>query len=280
MAMASSSEHFETFDGLRLFARRREPERRPPRARVLIVHGYAEHSGRYEELVERLLAAGYGVGQFDLRGHGRSEGPRGYVRSFENYLRDLERFLARERAYDSERPIFVLGHSLGGLIVAHWAVDRASPVAGLIFSGAALKINEEIHPWLQRLSGLIGAVAPRLPTIRLDERAISRDLEVVRRFREDPLVFHGRMPARTGAELVRASRQIGGQLSKLTQPVLFMHGTADRLADPAGSRLAYERAASADKTLKLYPGLYHEIFNEPERRQVFDDLVGWLDART
>ena len=277
--MASSSEHFETFDGLRLFARRREPEGRPPRARVLIVHGYAEHSGRYEELVERLLAAGYGVGQFDLRGHGRSEGPRGYVRSFDDYLRDLERFLAREREYDSERPIFVLGHSLGGLIVAHWAVDCAAPVSGVMLSGAALKINEEIHPWLQRLSGLIGAIAPRLPTIRVDERALSHDPEVLRRFREDPLVFHGRMPARTGAEMVRASRQIGDRLPGLTLPVLFMHGTADRLADPQGSRLGYERAASADKSLKLYPGLYHEIFNEPERLQVFDDLIGWLDAR-
>lgn len=278
--MTASSEHFETFDGLRLFARRREPEGRPPRARVLIVHGYAEHCGRYEELVERLLAAGYGVGQFDLRGHGRSEGPRGYVRSFDDYLRDLERFLAREREYDSERPIFVLGHSLGGLIVAHWAVDCASPVAGVMLSGAALKINEDIHPWLQRLSGLIGAIAPRLPTIRVDERALSHDPEVLRRFREDPLVFHGRMPARTGAELVRASRQIGDRLPGLTLPVLLMHGTADRLADPAGSRQGYERAASTDKMLKLYPGLYHEVFNESERQQVFDDLIGWLDART
>jgi alpha-beta hydrolase superfamily lysophospholipase len=278
--MASSSEHFETFDGLRLFARRREPEGRPPLARVLIVHGYAEHSGRYEELVERLLAAGYGVGQFDLRGHGRSEGRRGYVRSFDDYLRDLERFSAREREYDSVRPIFVLGHSLGGLIVAHWAINCSSPVAGVILSGAALKINEDIHPWLQRLSGLIGAIAPRLPTIRLDTRAISRDPEVVRRFHEDPLVFHGRMPARTGAEIVRASRQIGGQLSKLVQPVLLMHGTADRLTDPEGGRQAYERAASTDKTLKLYPGLYHEIFNEPEHKQVVDDLIGWLDAQT
>jgi alpha-beta hydrolase superfamily lysophospholipase len=150
----------------------------------------------------------------------------------------------------------------------------------MMLSGAALKINEEIHPWLQRFSGLIGAIAPRLPTIRVDEHSLSHDLEVLRRFREDPLVFHGRMPARTGAEMVRASRQIGDRLPGLTLPVLLMHGTADRLADPAGSRQVYERAASADKTLKLYPGLYHEIFNEPERRQVVDDLIGWLDART
>ena len=278
--MIPSSDEFETFDGLSLFVRRRVPQARSPRGRVAIVHGYAEHSGRYENLVERLLAAGLGVGQFDLRGHGRSEGPRGFVRDFENYVNDLERFIAIERDLDAARPLFLLGHSMGGLIAARWVVSRATPISGLLLSGPALKIDERIHPWLQRLSGAIGSLAPRLPTVRIDERALSRDPEVVQSFRDDPLVFHGRMPARTGAEIVRVSKQIGGQFAKLTLPVLFMHGTADRLADPEGSRQACQSAAAADKTLKLYSGLYHEIFHEPEREQVFDDLVQWLEART
>ena len=277
--MISSSDEFQTFDGLSLFVRRRAPQGRLPRARAAIVHGYAEHSGRYEPLVERLLAAGLAVSQFDLRGHGRSEGPRGFVSDFEHYVRDLDRFIALELELDASRPLFVLGHSMGGLIAARWAISRAAPISGLLLSGAALKIDERIHPWLQRLSEPIGRLAPRLPTVRIDAGALSRDPEAVRAFREDPLAFHGRLPARTGAEMVRASKQIGDQFVKLTLPVLFMHGTADRLADPEGSRLACQRAASADKTLKLYPGLYHEIFNEPERAQVFDDLVEWLLAR-
>lgn len=285
--MTSSDADFETFDGLRLHASRRAPRDMPPRAGVVVVHGYGEHSGRYAALVDRLLAAGYGVSLFDLRGHGLSPGPRGYVRAFEDYLDDLGRFMARERAHYTERPTFLLGHSMGALIAAHWScLDPASSArhgvaqfAGLILSGAPLKINERIHPWLQRLSGPIGFLAPRLPTVRLDERALSRDVAVVEQFRDDPLTFHGRMPARTGAEIVRASKRIGGLIERLTVPVLLMHGTADRLADPEGSRLGRERAASSDKTLKLYPGLYHEIFNEPEREQVFDDLVSWLAAR-
>lgn len=278
--MIPSTDELSTFDGLSLFVRRRRPQGRMPRGRVAIVHGYAEHSGRYERLVERLLAAGLAASQFDLRGHGRSEGPRGFVRDFENYVDDLERFIALERDLDSLLPMFVLGHSMGGLVAARWAVSRAAPISGLLLSGAALKINERIHPWLQRLSEPIGRLAPRLPTVRIDAEALSRDPEVVRNFRDDPLAFHGRMPARTGAEMVRASKLIGGQFVKLSLPVLFMHGTADRLADPEGSRLACQHASSADKTLKLYSGLYHEIFNEPEREQVFDDLVGWLLART
>lgn len=277
--MIPSTDEFSTFDGLSLFVRRRGPQARPQRGRVAIVHGYAEHSGRYEPLVERLLAAGLAVSQFDLRGHGRSEGPRGFVSDFEHYVRDLDRFIALELELDASRPLFVLGHSMGGLIAARWAISRAAPISGLLLSGAALKIDERIHPWLQRLSEPIGRLAPRLPTVRIDASALSRDPEAVRAFREDPLAFHGRLPARTGAEMVRASKQIGDQFVKLTLPVLFMHGTADRLADPEGSRLACQRAASADKTLKLYPGLYHEIFNEPERAQVFDDLVEWLLAR-
>jgi len=277
--MPQSTDQFATFDGWRLFESSRSPEDRPARAGVAIVHGYAEHSGRYEEVAGRLLAAGYGVYQFDLRGHGRSEGPRAFVRSFDDYVRDVQAFVEQVRRRH-EGPLFLLGHSMGGLIAARWTLANPLGASGLVLSGAALKVNDRIHPWLQRMSSAIGMVAPRLPTIRLDDAALSRSAETVRRFREDPLVYHGRMPARTGAEILRAARQLAPRFSEFRLPLLIMHGGDDRLADPEGSRHLHAQAVSRDKTLKLYPGLYHEIFHEPERRQVLDDLVAWLDERS
>jgi len=191
----------------------------------------------------------------------------------------LEQFIERLRQRAPATPLFLFGHSLGGLIAAQWTLAHGSGLRGLALSAAALKVNEEIHPWLQRLSGIIAAVAPRLPTIRFDESALSRRAEAVQAFRDDPLVYHGRMLARTGAEIVRNSREIEGRLSQFSLPLLVMHGGADRLTDPEGSRRLYEQAASQDKTLKLYPGLYHELLNEPERLQVTSDLVAWLEAR-
>jgi acylglycerol lipase len=277
--MPQSTGQFATFDGWRLFESSRSPEDRPPRRGVAIVHGYAEHSGRYEEVAGRLLAAGYGVYQFDLRGHGRSEGPRAFVRSFGDYVRDVQAFVEHVRRRQ-DGPLFLLGHSMGGLIAARWTLANPLGASGLVLSGAALKVNDHIHPWLQRMSSAIAMLAPQLPTIRLDDAALSRSAETVRRFREDPLVYHGRMPARTGAEILRAAKQLAPRLSEFRLPLLIMHGGDDRLADPEGSRQLHGQAVSHDKTLKLYPGLFHEIFHEPERRQVIDDLVAWLDERS
>ncbi|HEV7223829.1 MAG TPA: alpha/beta hydrolase [Pirellulales bacterium] len=276
--MPQSTGEFATFDGWQLFESSRSPEGRPPRAGVAIVHGYAEHSGRYEEVAGRLLAAGHCVYQFDLRGHGRSEGPRAFVRSFDDYIRDLQTFVERVRPRQAG-PLYLLGHSMGGLIAALWTLANPLGASGLVLSGAALKVNDRIHPWLQRMSSAIGMVAPRLPTIRLDDAALSRSAETVRRFREDPLVYHGRMPARTGAEILRAAKRLAPRLAEFRLPLLIMHGGDDRLADPEGSRQLHCRAVSDDKTLKLYPGLFHEIFHEPERRQALDDLVAWLEER-
>ena len=276
----NSTGEFTTFDGLRLFESSRRPADRPPRGGVAIVHGYAEHSGRYEEVAGRLLAASFCVHQFDLRGHGRSQGPRAFVRSFDDYVRDVQTFMERIRRQQAVGPLFLLGHSMGGLIAALWTLAHPAGATGLVLSGAALKVNDQIHPWLQRMSAAIGKITPRLPTIRLDDAALSRDAGVVRRFREDPLVYHGRMPAQTGAEIVRSAKQIASRLAEFRLPLLIMHGGDDRLADPEGSRQLHGRAASNDKTLKLYPGLFHEIFHEPERRRVLDELVAWLQARS
>lgn len=275
--MHETTSQFSAFDGLQLFERTWAPDE-SPRAVVAVVHGYSEHSGRYQELSQRLTDAGYAVSLFDLRGHGKSAGARAFVRSFDEYVRDLQSFIERLREREPDLPLFLLGHSMGGLIAALWTLKHGSTVRGLALSAAALKVSDEIHPWLQRFSAVIGAAAPRLPTIRFNDAFLSRRAEVVQAYRDDPLVYHGRMLARTGAELVRNSREIAGRVSRITAPLLAMHGSADRLTDPAGSRRLYEQAASSDKTFKLYEGLYHELLHEPERQQVMTDLVDWLRA--
>lgn len=267
---------FTTADGVRLFERRWLPEG-APKAALAIVHGYAEHSGRYAYVGEALAARGYAVHAVDLRGHGRSEGPRAFVRSFDAYLADLRAFLDRVRTTTPAVPVFLLGHSMGGTIVALAAVADRPAVEGILLSGPVTVRNA---PRLfERVINVIARVAPMLPLTKLSAGAVSRDPEVVRRYDEDPLVYRGRMRVGLLAAMLRAARRVDERIGTMSLPVLFMHGTADQLTTPEGSRDLYERAASSDKTLKLYDGLYHEILNEPERDEVIADIAAWLAAR-
>ena len=268
---------FESTDGLRLFEQWWQPEA-APKAAVVIVHGFAEHSTRYTHVAEHLSSHGYAVATFDLRGHGRSEGRRAFIRSFDEFLADLDLFLARVCERYKGIPVFLLGHSMGGGITPLFVITRKPDINGLVLSAGALKISSDISPLLIRISGIVGRILPKLPTIKLDSSAISRDPEVVKSYDSDPLNYRGGTPARVGAEIVRATRRIQAQMEAITLPLLILHGTADRLTDVEGSKQLYARAGSKDKTLKLYEGLYHEILNEPEKGQVLDDVVQWLDA--
>jgi alpha-beta hydrolase superfamily lysophospholipase len=166
---------------------------------------------------------------------------------------------------------------MGGAIVTLFAMTRKPDVKGLILSGPALKISDDISPLLVRLSSIIGKVLPKLPTIKLDSSGISRDPEVVKRYDNDPLVYRGGIPARTGAEITGATRKIQAEMETITLPLLILHGTDDRLADPEGSKELYQRVQSKDKTLKLYEGYYHEVMNEPEKELVLADIVEWTE---
>ncbi len=268
---------FEVADGFKLYEQSWFPTSEP-KAVIIIVHGYAEHSGRYAHVAEYLGGHNYVVETFDLRGHGKSEGRKTYVKSFDKYLKDLDQFLMSTREKYPEKPIFLFGHSMGGAIVTLFAITRQPEVKGLLLSGASLKISDDISPLMLRLSPIIGFLFPKLPTIKLDGTAVSRDPEVVKRYDNDPLNYRGGVPARTGAEINRATKCIQAQMESIELPLLIMHGTADRLADPEASKQLYSRANSKDKTLKLYEGFYHEILNDPEKARVMDDMVKWLDA--
>ena len=269
---------FPARDGLRLFERRWLPSGEP-RAEVMLVHGFIEHGGRYAPTAEALARHGYAVSVTDLRGHGKSEGPRCWVRSFDEYVDDLDCFFDRVVRRAGGKPVFVLGHSLGGLIAVLWCIRCRRKPSGMILSGPALQVRRQIFPWLRHLAGLASILFPRLRLVRMGGRNISRDPVIVAQFGDDPLVFHGRFPVRSGAEILRAGDLARAQFEDVRAPLLILHGTADRVAAVEASQDLIERAEATDKTLRLYAGLFHEVLNEPEREQVLADLTQWLDRR-
>jgi alpha-beta hydrolase superfamily lysophospholipase len=250
-----------------------------PRAVLLIVHGLAEHSGRYAHVAEFFAGRGFAVYALDHRGHGRSEGVRADVVRFEDFLADLKTFLDLVKEHEPGKEVFLIGHSMGGAIVTLFAARHGAELDGLITSGAGVKVGGDISPLLVPLFKLVAAVAPRLPLVQLEAEAVSRDPEVVARYRGDPLNYLGNVRARMGVQLLRGGELALQELPQIELPVLVLHGTADRLADPEGSQMIYDGVGAVDKTIKFYEGLYHEIFNEPERDQVLADVAAWLEAQ-
>lgn len=249
-----------------------------PAGLVIVVHGVHEHSGRYRWVAERLVAAGYDVYAVDHPGHGQSPGHRGNITSMAATVNGVDAVtrLAAERVPGV--PVFVYGHSLGGLIALQYLTGTPDDrVRGGIISAPALDTSAAT-PAQRRLAPLVSALAPNLGLLELDLDAISRDPEVVRAYRADPLNYLGKMTARTGAELMMTAAAMPGRLRGLTLPLFVLHGGADRLVPPAASDVVRENAGSKDLTVKIYEGLYHEPHNEPERDQVLADIVSWLDA--
>jgi len=245
---------------------------------VLITHGIAEHSGRYAHIAQSLVEGGYTVVAFDLRGHGKSSGRRNYINSFQDYLNDLQEVLKRTRSSFPDLPLFLFGHSMGGGIVTLFTIERNPEVQGVLLSGPSVKVSDEISPFLQKISGVISAILPKLPVVKLESKDISKDPAVVKAYDQDPLNYRGGILARTGAELLKATKTITARSDVIDLPILIMHGSSDKLADVSGSEMLYANVSSQDKTLKIYEGLYHEILNEPEQDEVKTDMIAWLDA--
>lgn len=250
------------------------------RATVVLVHGLKDHSARYEYVGCRLAARGYATYAFDLRGHGESDGERFFVETFDEYVEDLVVFVDRVRGREEGRPLFLLGHSMGGAIASLFVLDRKPDLRGLVLSAPALEPNENVSPVLIRLSGLISRFFPKAPVTKVDVKSLSHLPAVVEAARKDPLSNERPAPARTGYEILRAMRRIRERAVEISSPLLVMHGTEDHLTNPRGSETLFKRASSVDKYLRLYEGLYHEILNEPEREQVLEDIVLWMDARS
>ena len=267
-----------TADGLTLFARSYLPAT-VARAAVIVSHGYAEHSGRYEAFAETLAAHGYAVYALDHRGHGQSEGERASVRVFDEYVDDLARFIDRVRETRPHPPRFLFGHSMGAIVALQLVLEHPEKVEGLVLTGAYLENAVKLSPPLLRAAKTLSRLAPELPVQRLDTGALARDESVVQAYRNDPMVYHGKVRARLGYEMLRSGPYVLQRASSIDLPVLMQHGGADRMAAPAGTRAVFEALGSDDKTLKVYDGAYHEILNDYGKEQVMTDLLAWLDAR-
>ncbi|MFW0796240.1 lysophospholipase [Gordonia sp. CPCC 205515] len=249
-----------------------------PRGVVVIAHGLGEHGRRYGHVVDRLVGTGYTVAVPDHLGHGRSGGKRLRVQDFSDFTADLDRVI--DEVASDDLPTFLLGHSMGGCIALDYALDHQDKLDGLVLSGAAVVPGADLSPVAIRLAPLLGRVAPWLPTTALDTANLSRDPQVIADYHDDPLVTTGKIPAGLGAAMLGTMKSFPARLPSLHLPLLVLHGGKDALTDPAGSTMVDERAGSTDKTLTIYDGLYHEIFNEPEQDQVIGDVVDWLTAHT
>ncbi len=278
MLWYSESGSFPSLDNVTLYEQWWRPEREP-KAGIALVHGLAEHSGRYLSVVDRLSQHGYAVETFDLRGHGKSNGEPILVGSFDDYLMDLDVFLDRVRARLPGKPLFLLGHSMGGAITALYAICHQPQVRGVILSAPLVKISNEVSPVLQKASSALASILPRLKTMKIEHRHISRDPAVVEAYDGDPLVYRKGILLKTGSEMVKATKRIRTRAREFLLPVLILQGTCDKLTDPDINKWFYETISSSDRTLKLYEGLYHEVMNEPEKEQVLQDIITWLDAR-
>jgi alpha-beta hydrolase superfamily lysophospholipase len=264
--------------GLELYWQGWLPEGAPPRAVVVLAHGASEHSGRYAWTGEQLAERGYALYAIDHRGHGKSEGGRAVIDRMRNAVEDLDTLVEKAQAAHGGLPLVLLGHSMGGAVALSYTGEHEDKLDALILS-APLAALEAASP-VQRIAGrVLSVVAPSMGVVGIDSTAVSRDPQVVADYEADPLNYHGKLPARTVAELTSAIDGFPEAVTRFRLPLLAMHGTADRLTPIAGSEMVVERAGSEDKTLERYDGLFHELLNEPERQQVVDDIADWLDAR-
>jgi alpha-beta hydrolase superfamily lysophospholipase len=248
------------------------------RAVAVVAHGGLEHGGRYAYLAQRLCSAGIAVYCHDFRGHGRSGGRRGQIDSMAFLVEDLHRVRNMAEARHPDVPVFVVAHSLGSLVALEYALDFGQGLRGAVLSGTGIDVSAV--PAIQvRVARLLSRLAPNLPLVKFSGEGVSRDPEVVHDYATDPLNFHGRVPVRTPAELFISAERLVPRLGFVDVPLLILHGGADPVAAPAGARLVHDRAGSRDKSVVVYDGLRHEIFNEPERETVIADLLAWITER-
>jgi len=249
-----------------------------PRAVLLMVHGLAEHSGRYRNVVDHFVPLGYAVYGIDHLGHGKSDGTRVYVERFDDYTNTLKVYFDMIHGWQPEKPIFLVGHSMGGLISAVYLLDHQAELTGAVLSGPAVKIPSNITPVILLMGKMLSALIPRFGLLRLDADGVSRDPGVVKAYVSDPLVHTGKTTARLAAEMLKVMQTISRQAAKITLPIMIVQGSADKLVDPAGAQMLFDAVSSADKEIRIYDGLYHEVFNEPEHDKVLRDIEIWLEA--
>jgi alpha-beta hydrolase superfamily lysophospholipase len=248
------------------------------RAVLLIVHGLAEHSGRYINVVNHMVPSGYAVYGIDHIGHGKSDGKRLYVERFQDYTKTLKNYFDMIRKWQPKKPIFLIGHSMGGLISAAYLLEHQDELSGVVLSGPLIKVPDNITQATIFAGKMLSLIIPRAGLLQLDAEAVSRDPAVVDAYVNDPLVYTGKATARLSAEMLKSMQRVTKQATKIKLPIMFVQGSDDKLVDPGGAQFLYDLVSSKDKTIKIYTGFYHEVFNEPEHKQVLGDVETWLEA--
>ncbi|MFO0598381.1 MAG: alpha/beta hydrolase [Myxococcaceae bacterium] len=265
----------DTSDGLKLLVQSWKPQGESKGA-LVIVHGLKDYADRYADFAAACARRGYEVHALDLRGHGDSEGDRVFINRFDEYLGDLDLFMKRVSGEAKGKPVFLMGHSMGGAIVTLYTLTEKPKLAGLITSAGALQTDAP--------GGLVGAVkffsvvAPRLAVFELNDADFSRDPKVVASMANDPLIFDGKGPARTASELLGAIARIHELGGKVNVPLLTLHGTVDKVTPPAGSAWLVSSASTTDKTEQKFEGLAHDLLHEPEAAKVVETILGWMDS--
>jgi acylglycerol lipase len=248
------------------------------KAVLLITHGLGEHSGRYGNVVNHFVPLGYAVYAYDLIGHGKSEGAREMIKRFEDFSETLTMYCDMVKGWQKGKAIFLLGHSLGGLTAAYYLLDHQAKFQGAIISAPLIKAAENVSPATIIMGRILSVLAPAAGLLPLDPIGVSKDPEVVKAYVNDPLVHHGKIPARMAAEMLKAMIRVTAEGGKITLPFIALQGSEDKLVDPGSAQMLFDKAKSKDKTIKVYQGLHHEVFNEPERARVLKDVETWLAA--
>ncbi len=249
-----------------------------PKAILLVVHGLAEHSGRYMNVVNHLVPSGYVVYGIDHIGHGKSDGTRIYVDRFQDYTKTLKNYFDMIREWQPKKPIFLIGHSMGGLISAEYLLEHQDELSGAVLSGPSIKVPDNISKAMIFAGKMLSIIMPKAGLVQLDAEGVSRDPAVIDAYVNDPLVCTGKVTARLGAELLKTMQRVTKQATKIKLPIMIVQGSADKLVDPSGAQLFYNLVGSRDKTINIYNGFYHEVFNEPEHEQVLNDVKTWIEA--
>lgn len=266
---------FRGVDGLELYCQAWRPEA-APRAVLAVTHGFGEHSGRYKNVVDHFVPRGYAVYGFDLRGHGRSPGKRGFIRSWSDYRGDTAAFLKMVAEKEPHRPLFLYGHSLGGLIVLDYVLHTPEGLKGVIASGPSLGAPG-ISPFLLAVSRILSVILPSFAMdTKLDATTISRDPLVVKAYKEDPLV-HSMGTARLGGEMNATVLWTQAHAQDIRLPLLIVQGAEDRLAPAPDSRRFFDHVTYADKERIEYPGGFHEPHNDIEHPKVMADIERWVE---
>jgi len=275
-SVTMSEATFEGLGGTRIFYRSWHPAG-SARAVIVISHGFNSHSGQYLWVAEQLVSRGFAVYALDHRGRGKSEGERFYVEKFDHYVSDVASFVKLTKKAEPGVPVFMLGHSAGGVIACVYALEHQAELAGLICESFAFRVPAP-DVALALLKGL-SHLAPHAHVLKLKNEDFSRDPQVVQAMNHDPLIANEVQPTQTVAEMVRADERLERGFAQIKLPLLILHGTLDKATKPSGSQVFYANAGSSDKRLELYQGHFHDLLNDLGKERVMGDIAGWIDAR-